>query len=217
MSILTSIADMRQSYRSQPFDVRDVDKNPFTQFKKWFENAVAVNILEPNAMTLATANAKGQPSARVVLLKGYDEQGFTFYTNYNSQKGHDISVNPNVALVFAWLPLARQIRIEGRAAKIAPHLSDAYFQSRPKKSQIGAWASPQSQVITSRQVLEDNFQQLSQQYAHVEKLERPPHWGGYRVVPHLVEFWQGRPSRLHDRIGYRLENNGNWNIERLAP
>ena len=214
------LADLRQDYSLQSLDITDVANDPFDQIKRWFEEAIKSEILEPNAMTLATATTEGKPSARIVLLKGINNQGFVFFTNYESRKGVEIAANPNAALCFCWLELQRQIRIEGTIEKIAETDSDTYFQSRPVSSRIGAWASPQSQVIDSRAVIEENENVYKKQFlteggADVE-IPRPAHWGGYVLKPTMIEFWQGRSSRLHDRICYIFENNG-WKIERLAP
>jgi pyridoxamine 5'-phosphate oxidase len=211
-----TIASLRVNYQSEPFDMEHTDVSPIVQFGKWFHEAMASQVLEPNALTLATASLTGKPTARIVLLKGYNEQGFVFYTNYNSDKGKELASNPQATMVFLWLELHRQIRIEGKVEKITAEESTAYFQSRPKGSQIGAHASPQSQVIPNREILEENVKNLNAQYANVDILPRPEHWGGYRVIPEVVEFWQGRPSRLHDRIRYTLID-GAWKRERLAP
>lgn len=212
-----AIQDLREDYRNGTLEDSDVLASPFAQFNQWFQHALDSQILEPNAMTIATVTATGRPNARIVLLKGFDENGFVFYTNYNSQKGRELKQTPFATLVFNWLDLQRQIRIEGRVEKITPEASTHYFQARPKSSQIGAWASPQSTVITDRKVLEDNVTQLQEQYREAEQLPRPAHWGGFRVIPDKIEFWQGRSSRLHDRIRYLLQTDGSWNIERLAP
>jgi pyridoxamine 5'-phosphate oxidase len=210
------LADLRQDYKLRALELSDVATDPITQFETWFQEALNSDLLEPNAMVLATATADGMPSARVVLLKGVNEQGFVFYTNYESQKGQALAENPKAALVFNWLELQRQIRIQGSVEKVEDALSISYYQSRPKSSQIGAWSSPQSQVIASRAILEQKELELQAQYAETETLPRPPHWGGYRVRPTVIEFWQGRSSRLHDRVRYRLEE-GAWIVERLAP
>lgn len=209
-----SIADLRHNYTLQQLNEADVDPDPIQQFQRWFDQAIAAQLPEPNAMTLATATSNGTPSARIVLLKGLDERGFVFYTNYESRKGQALAENPQAALVFLWAVLERQVRIEGRVEKIAAAETDTYFQSRPLESRLGAWASDQSRVIPNREVLEQRFAELKATYA--DEIPRPPHWGGYRVMPHQIEFWQGRTSRLHDRLRYRLEQ-GNWLIERLAP
>ena len=211
------IEHLRQDYRQASLDVSDVDANPFRQFGKWFQEAMQAELPEPNAMTLATATTAGRPSARIVLLKGFDEAGFVFFTNYESRKGQEMLENPQAALVFFWQGLERQVRIEGRIAKVPLEESTAYFQSRPKGSQIGAWASPQSKRIGSRAELEANVQTLQAKYAAQDVLPRPEQWGGFVVQPELIEFWQGRPSRLHDRIQYVRQADGTWQIERLAP
>jgi len=210
-----SIADLRRSYTLQQLNEADVSPDPIKQFQIWFDQAIAAQLPEPNAMTLATASKDGIPSARIVLLKGVDHRGFVFYTNYESRKGKELTENPQAAIVFLWTVLERQIRIEGRVEKVFDQETETYFQSRPLESRLGAWASDQSCVIPDRDVLEKRFQELQTQYQDQE-IPRPPHWGGYRVVPTVIEFWQGRPNRLHDRLRYRL-NEGDWLIERLAP
>jgi pyridoxamine 5'-phosphate oxidase len=210
------IASMRKNYSQRTLSEKDVKKNPFEQFKQWFEEAVSSQLLEPNAMTLATASKKGKPSARTVLLKGYDERGFVFYTNYESRKGEELISNPQAAILFNWLELERQIRIEGKVEKLTTEESEVYFVSRPKGSQLGAWASPQSQVIKSRTIIEDNLINLEAQFAKSEVLPLPDFWGGFRVIPDYFEFWQGRSNRLHDRLSYSLKRK-NWGVERLAP
>jgi len=211
-----TIAALREDYRAKTLEIEDIHSNPFLQFKDWFQEALASSIKEANAMTIATVDAKGKPSARIVLLKGFDEKGFIFYTNYDSKKGQDLVDNPNIAAVFLWKDLERQIRIEGVAKKITKEASLQYFQSRPKGSQIGAWASPQSRVIPDRSILENNVKALKEKYKDADNLPIPNHWGGYIIQPSLIEFWQGRSSRLHDRICYKLEGK-HWVIERLAP
>lgn len=187
-------------------------------FYRWWDEVVDSEITEPNAMLLATVNADHKPSARVVLLKSATAEGFEFYTNYQSQKGLDMEQNPHVALVFFWKELERQIRIEGTVEKISKEKSQIYFQSRPRGSQIGAWASPQSKVITGRDILEEAVEKISDQFENVDPLPCPDHWGGYIVTPVMMEFWQGRPDRLHDRFKYtKNEKEGNWSIDRLAP
>jgi pyridoxamine 5'-phosphate oxidase len=209
------IADLRQNYTRQQLTEADVNPDPMQQFKHWFDQAIAAQLPEPNAMTLATATRDGIPSARIVLLKGLDERGFVFYTNYDSHKGRDLAENPRAALVFLWTVLERQVRIEGEVTRVSDEETDRYFHSRPLESQLGAWASEQSRVIADRTVLEQRYQELLEKYRDQE-IPRPLHWGGFRVIPHTVEFWQGRPSRLHDRLRYRLEGE-TWVIERLAP
>ena len=210
------IADLREDYRAKTLTINEINDNPFLQFQQWFQDALDSKIKETNAMTIATVNSNGQPSARIVLLKGFDERGFIFYTNYNSKKGQELAINPKIAAVFFWKELERQIRIEGTTKKISRTASLAYFQSRPKGSQIGAWASPQSQVIVNRTILENNVTALQEKYKEANQLPIPEHWGGYIIQPSLIEFWQGRSSRLHDRINYTLAD-GKWKIERLAP
>jgi len=211
-----SVADLRKDYTLQGLQEKNADSNPFRQFQLWFDQALAAQIPEPNAMTLATATSDGKPSARMVLLKNFDERGFIFFTNYSSHKGQELAANPQAALVFWWAELERQVRIEGRVEKASDAESNEYFQSRPLNSRLGAWASDQSQVVASREVLEQRLQALQQKYEH-EEVPRPPHWGGYRLIPHLIEFWQGRPSRLHDRLNYRRQEDSSWQRERLSP
>ena len=211
---MPSIADLRENYTRGGLSEADAGDDPFALFRAWFDAAVSAELPEPNAMTLATVGPDGRPSARVVLLKGLDA-GFTFFTNYDSRKGREIAGNPNVALVFLWHQFERQVRVEGTAERVTPAESDAYFRSRPLGSRLGAWASPQSEVVASREVLEQGHTELLAKYADGE-VPRPPHWGGYRVVPEAVEFWQGRPSRLHDRIRFRRAGSA-WVRERMAP
>ena len=194
----------------------DVCADPFEQFHKWFDRVLDIDLPVPNAMTLATATKEGKPSARVVLMKGFDRRGFVFYTNYNSRKGQELAENPWASLVFWWSELERQVRIEGSVEKVSEQESDCYFQSRPIGSRLGAWVSPQSKAIESRAVMEQKLQVLMQEYQD-GKVPKPPHWGGYRLSPSSIEFWQGRPNRLHDRLVYRRQNNGSWQIQRLAP
>ena len=214
--MIKNIAHLRQDYSAATLDIADTRPNPIDQFAHWFEEALNAEVKEPNAFTLATINTEGRPRARVVLLKGFDHEGFVFYTNYNSAKAQELLDHPYAALCFVWLELERQVRIEGRIEKVSAETSREYFQSRPKQSQIGAWASPQSTIITDRAILDAEMERLEQQYADEEVLPLPPHWGGYLVRPDLVEFWQGRRSRLHDRVQYRLEDVG-WIRELLAP
>lgn len=211
-----SIADMRQEYSQQRLSEKDVVADPILQFKKWWEHAVAAKLNEPNAMILATASKEAVPSARIVLLKDFSEKGFVFFTNYDSYKGQQLSENPKACLVFFWEELERQVRITGLVFKLPAIESDEYFNSRPEASRIGAWASPQSQVIANRNWLDERFKELSAEMKN-GTIQRPPHWGGYLVKPVIIEFWQGRVSRLHDRIQYSLQEDGNWKIERLAP
>jgi len=209
------IQNLRQDYRSASLAESDVDQNPFIQFEKWFKEAVNARLFEPNVMTFATADLAGKPSARILLLKGFDENGFVFFTNYDSKKGKELAENPQAAMVFFWGDLERQVRIEGTITKVDAEESTAYFHSRPKGSQIGATASPQSSVIPNREVLEDRVTVLTEEFSEKE-VPRPANWGGYRLKPDLIEFWQGRSSRLHDRINYESVN-GSWIINRLAP
>jgi pyridoxamine 5'-phosphate oxidase len=211
-----SLADLRKDYSLAGLTEKDLARDPFRQFEKWFQEAEAAKIPEPNAMTLATATREGRPSARTVLLKGLDGRGFVFYSNYESRKGREIEANPQVALVFPWIAMERQVIIEGALTKVAREESEAYFHSRPRASQLGAWVAQQSTIISGRPVLEDNMKALEKKYAGQE-VPLPPNWGGWRVSPETVEFWQGRRSRLHDRLRYRRVKDGGWSVERLAP
>lgn len=212
-----SIADIRRDYKLKSLNEADTDINPYVQFGKWWDEAVNSQIDEVNAITLATASKEGIPAARIVLLKGYDEQGFVFFTNYNSAKGKEIEENPNVALLFFWKELERQIRINGAIEKIDSKQSDDYFQSRPVGSRIGAWASPQSTIIENRGIIENNVLKYQEQFSSME-IPRPQHWGGYVVKPTKIEFWQGRSNRLHDRIEYAWQSETlDWKRARLAP
>ena len=210
------LESLRSNYALSGLNETDLLDTPFQQFQRWLEQAIAAELPEPNAMTLATLSKEGKPIARMVLLKGLDEKGFVFYTNYDSAKGKQLTETDSAALVFWWAGLERQVRVEGTVEKVSSTESDAYFQSRPKASQLGAWASPQSQVIENREVLEKRLAQFEEKYA-IEKVPRPPHWGGFRVIPTAIEFWQGRPSRLHDRSRYELDEKGDWFYQRLAP
>lgn len=212
-----SIAELRQEYAMGALNEAEVDPDPLLQFQRWFSEAVAAQLPEPNAMTLATADRTGRPYARVMLLKGCDADGFVFFTNYRSDKGRQLAESPHVALVFLWLELERQIRIEGVVSPIPGAESEAYFRSRPRESRLGALASRQSQVVASRQILDERFQQLEAQYPD-DNIPMPHHWGGYRVRPDLLEFWQGRHGRMHDRLRYRRSAvEGGWRLERLEP
>jgi pyridoxamine 5'-phosphate oxidase len=210
-----NIADIRKEYRLHSLDEKHIAADAIEQFTRWWDDAVKSEIFEVNAMTLATSTKDGKPSARIVLLKGYDEKGFIFFTNYESRKGKELAENPNAALIFFWKEIERQIRIEGIVEKISATESDEYFLSRPEGARIGAWASPQSSVIESRQILETNEAAYASEFKN--SIPRPPHWGGYRVMPLRVEFWQGRSNRLHDRIQYSKTTDGSWKAERLAP
>lgn len=210
------VAQMRLSYTRGGLSEDSAPSEPLSLFGEWFEAATEAEVLEPNAMTLATVSPDGWPSARVVLLKAYDAEGFIFYTNYESRKGRELDAVGRAALVFWWGPLERQVRVEGAVSRVSPELSDAYFQSRPRGSRLGAWASPQSQPIDARGELDVRLAQATARYEEGE-VPRPPHWGGYRLTPRRVEFWQGRPSRLHDRLLYSLEDGGQWRRQRLAP
>ena len=210
-----NIADIRNDYILNTLDESDIATNPIEQFTRWWNEATNSKVAEVNAMTLATATTDGKPSARIVLLKDYDEKGFVFYTNYESHKGRELAENPNAALIFFWKEIERQVRIEGIVEKVTAQESDAYFAIRPDKSRIAAWASPQSKVVESRNVLEKNYEGFAAEFKN--SIPRPPHWGGYRVLPHTIEFWQGRRNRLHDRFQYTKTSQGSWKVERLAP
>ena len=209
-----SVADLRQKYGKFELLESGMAATPFEQFTTWFSEALQAGVPEPNAMTVATLGPDLHPSARIVLLKGFDDRGFVFYTNYESRKGQELAAHPRASLLFFWQPLERQVRIEGRIEKTSAEESDTYFRSRPLGSRIGAWVSPQSRPIT-RETLEQRTAEMTASLG--EDPPRPPHWGGYRVIPHYVEFWQGRPSRLHDRLAYQLQEDGNWVLQRLAP
>lgn len=215
---MSSLSDLRKSYERGELDEHASDADPLRQFQTWLQQAIEAQVPEPNAMTLATVGADGRPSTRIVLIKGCDQQGIVWFTNYQSRKGRELAGQPQAALQFHWVELERVVRIEGHVSKVSDEESDAYYRSRPLDSRIGAWASPQSEVITSRAVLVANAARVGAQ--HLLHPPRPPHWGGYRLLPDRWEFWQGRPSRLHDRLRYRLESEGTatrWVRERLAP
>ncbi|XQM34920.1 Pyridoxine/pyridoxamine 5'-phosphate oxidase [Cupriavidus sp. H19C3] len=214
-SDMTQLADLRRQFVLGALSETEVAADPISQFQRWFDEAVVAKMPDPNAMTLATVDADGQPSARIVLLKGLDASGFTFFTNYESRKGLDLLANPRAALLFHWVQLERQVRIEGEVRKVDEAESDAYFASRPLGSRLGAWASEQSREVASRAVLEQREADFRQRFG--DEPPRPPHWGGYRLMPNWIEFWQGRASRLHDRIGYRRQDDGSWRIVRLSP
>jgi pyridoxamine 5'-phosphate oxidase len=209
------LTHLRIEYKQAELDERDVDRDPLRQFAQWFDAAVAAKVPEPNAMTLATVDAEGRPSARIVLLKEVDGRGLTFYTNYDSRKGRELAARPRAALLFFWPELERQIRIEGAIEKVDSATADAYFRVRPRLSRLGAWASPQSEPLPDRAALEARFADAERRFPG-EDVGRPPHWGGYRLLPERFEFWQGRPSRLHDRVVYQLEQR-EWGIGRIAP
>jgi pyridoxamine 5'-phosphate oxidase len=210
------IAELRKEYSHKSLIETEIEHDPVRQFNIWWQDALEAKIIEVNAMTLATASSDGMPSARTVLLKGFSETGFIFFTNYNSYKGRQLEENPKACLVFLWKELERQVRITGLVEKTSEEENDAYFQSRPVASQVGAIASPQSEVIKNREWLDNNYNELLEKLEN-KSIDRPSHWGGYIVRPVIIEFWQGRPGRLHDRIQYTLQQDGSWKIERLAP
>jgi pyridoxamine 5'-phosphate oxidase len=208
-------ADLRREYARETLDEKQVAPDPFDQFDRWFEQALKSDLIDANAMTLATCDQDLQPAARMVLLKSFDAQGFVFFTNYDSRKGHELARNSRAALLFYWGPLERQVRIEGSIEKLTSAESDDYFLTRPLGARLGAWASPQSHVVEGRIMLEDRLAEFQARFG--ADPPRPPHWGGYRLSPNVLEFWQGRPNRLHDRVRYTLQNDMRWRIERLAP
>jgi pyridoxamine 5'-phosphate oxidase len=215
----TNPASLRVEYSRAALDERDVDPDPFRQFVRWFDEAVSVQVPEPNAMTLATVDAAGRPSARIVLLKAVDGRGLTFYTNYGSRKARELPPGSRAAILFFWPELQRQVRVEGAIEKVDDATADAYWITRPRLSRVGAWASPQSELLPDRAALEARFAQADARYPG-DSVPRPPHWGGYRLVPEAFEFWQGRASRLHDRLTYHRQDQGEgaqWRIGRLAP
>ncbi|WP_337868982.1 pyridoxamine 5'-phosphate oxidase [Meiothermus sp.] len=209
------LRDLRSDYTYGTLSEQEADPNPFRQLERWLAEALETHLYEPHGMTLSTVGLNGRPSSRMVLLRGLDERGLVFFSNYQSRKGRELEANPWACANFWWPPLERQVRVEGQVEKVEPELSDAYFASRPYDSQIGSAASPQSEVIASREALEQRIAELKARYP--ETVPRPAHWGGYRLKPDTFEFWQGRPSRLHDRLVYRLQLDGKWNIDRLAP
>ncbi len=216
-AVRDAINARRKEYQKGDLLIENVSADPFAQFADWFADASASDLIEPNAMSLATADADGKPSVRIVLLKGFDEHGFVFYTNYTSRKGQELAANPHAGLAFFWDVLERQVRITGTVEKVPYDMSNAYFNRRPKASRLGAMASKQSSVVEKRSDLSDKLAALTAEYAEAEQIDVPDYWGGYRVVPEEIEFWQGRPSRLHDRVVYRKQANGNWEIVRLSP
>lgn len=211
------LAAIRTDYVKAGLTENDADADPIAQFRAWFDQAVSAEVPEPNAMTLATATKEAEPSARIVLLKGFDERGFVFFTNYESEKGRELAENPRASLCFFWSPLERQVRVKGNVTKVTREESEQYFHSRPRGSQLGAWASRQSEVIASRLQLEQELASLQQKHGETSQIPLPPFWGGYRVAPRSVEFWQGRSSRLHDRLLYSRQADGTWARERLSP
>lgn len=216
MALTHNIADIRKNYSKQALTEESVMVEPIQQFELWLQEAISAEADEPTAFVLSTVNTSGQPAARVVLLKEVNPDGFVFFTNYDSRKGNELNSVPLAAMTFFWASLERQVRVEGSVEKVSEAISDAYFQSRPKGSQIGAWASPQSKEITSRSELEQADKSFTQKFEAADKVPRPPHWGGYIIKPTMVEFWQGRPNRLHDRIVYEKHENS-WRLKRLAP
>ncbi|MFJ2888699.1 pyridoxamine 5'-phosphate oxidase [Streptomyces sp. NPDC087305] len=211
-------AAMRKQYRVAGLDEKELAGGPMEQFGRWFEEAVVKGLVyEPNAMVVSTADADGRPSSRTVLMKHYDDQGFVFYTNYDSRKARELGANPYVSLLFPWHPMARQVLVTGIARRTGRDETAAYFRTRPHGSQLGAWASTQSSVIPSRVELESSYEELAARYPEGEQVPVPPHWGGFRIAPQTVEFWQGRENRLHDRLRYTAQPSGSWHVERLSP
>jgi len=213
---MTPISEIRKEYTMASLELKSIHKNPIVQFEKWFKEAMQAEVLEPTAMTLSTVTEAGRPSARIVLLKGVEKNKFSFYTNYQSKKGKELEHNPACALTFFWPELERQVRIEGISERLETSISEVYFQSRPRGSQVGAWASPQSSIIKDRELLEARVKEIEKRFEGKEVLPKPHQWGGYAVEPFEIEFWQGRASRLHDRIVY-YKNDGEWVLHRLAP
>ncbi len=214
------LAALRREYGDHGLDVPDLAPDPVSMFRRWLDDTVAAGLHEPNAMVVATVSPEGRPSSRMVLLKGVDERGFVFFTNYESRKAADIAAIPHVSLLFPWHDLQRQVRVEGTASKVSAEESEAYFASRPRESQLGAWASPQSRVVSSRSALDERYGGVLAQFAELDEVPVPPHWGGFRVAPYAVEFWQGRKGRMHDRLVYRRaedDPHAPWTVDRLAP
>ena len=214
------LAALRREYGDRGLDVPDLAPDPVSMFRQWLDDTVAARLHEPNAMVVATVSPEGRPSSRMVLLKGVDERGFVFFTNYESRKAADIAANPHVSLLFPWHDLQRQVRVEGAASKVSAEETEAYFASRPRESQLGAWASPQSRVVASRSALDERYGGVLAQFAGLDEVPVPPHWGGFRVAPYAVEFWQGRKGRMHDRMVYRRaedDPHAPWVVDRLAP
>ncbi len=211
------LADLRREYGERGLVEEELSASPMDQFQRWFDDAQRAGIEEANAMVLATADPDGRPSARVVLLKGLDESGFRFYTNYKSTKARELEANPRASLVFFWSGLERQVRVEGRVERTSAEVSDRYFATRPRESQLGAWASPQSRAVAGRGALDALLEETLARFPEGDEVPRPPHWGGYRLRPERIEFWQGRAARLHDRLVYRRDEGGSWRVERLAP
>ena len=213
---MQNVADLRREYSRATLDVTTILKDPIKQFEKWFDEAILAGVVEANAMHLATVNEEGKPSSRIVLLKGLEQNQFVFYTNYQSKKGKELEKNPACAATFFWVDIERQVRIEGVASRVDAAMSDKYFQSRPRGSQIGAWSSPQSAVINDRSILDERARQIEKKFENEKVLPRPNQWGGYQIDPLMIEFWQGRASRLHDRIQF-TKVDGVWRVDRLAP
>jgi pyridoxamine 5'-phosphate oxidase len=211
-----TLAALRREYGDHGLDLPDLADDPVTMFRRWLADTAAAGIHEPNAMVVATVGSDGRPSARMVLLKELDQRGFVFFTNYESRKAEEIAANPTLALLFPWQDLQRQVRVEGTASRISQAENEAYFATRPRESQLGAWASPQSRVVASRSALDERYGGVLAQFADLDAVPLPPHWGGFRVAPEVVEFWQGRRGRMHDRLVYRRTDAG-WRVDRLAP
>lgn len=214
---MADLADLREEYQRESLDEQNCGTNPISQFEKWLNEALTARLREPNAMCLATVSADGRPSARIVLLKAISQDGFVFYTSYISRKGQELGANPSAALVFFWAELERQVRVEGTVTRVSREQTEKYFQTRPRGSRLGALVSHQSQVVSSRASLEDELRSLTAKYGDLDDIPAPDYWGGYCIRPETIEFWQGRPNRLHDRIRYRRQQSGEWLIDRLSP